>query len=143
LGDMVNGPGLVKYYFYTGAGEDSSAQYVGRFDSIQLAVDHTPRDPIPFAFGMGAANVAESFMPQFAGKYWSYYLRYGVGQTQITTFLWEVGAVGLLAYLALFWFIASDSLLLARSTDDAAELGQLWTVAMVVMAFGLLYKSVF
>jgi len=143
LGDLVEDPSLVKYYFYTGAAENQDAQYVGRFDSIEFALDHTTRDPITFAFGFGAANVAESFMPQFAGKYWSYYLRYGVGQTQITTFLWEVGAVGLLAYLALFWFIASDSLQLARSNDDAAELGQLWTVAMVVMAFGLLYKSVF
>ncbi|HEX5049942.1 MAG TPA: hypothetical protein VFX89_22705 [Gammaproteobacteria bacterium] len=142
LGDMVNGPDMIKYYFYTGAAEHD-AQYVGRFDSIEFAVEHTARDPITFAFGMGAANVAESFMPQFAGKYWSYFLRYGVGQTQVTTFLWEVGAVGLLAYLALFWFIARDSLLLARSGDEAAELGQLWTVAMVVMGFGLLYKAVF
>jgi hypothetical protein len=142
LGDLVNGPGLLKYYFYTGAAEHD-AQYVGRFDSIEFAVEHTARDPITFAFGMGAANVAESFMPQFAGKYWSYFLRYGVGQTQITTFIWEIGFVGLLAYLALFWFLTTDSFVLAKSNNDAAELGQLWTVAMVVMTFGLLYKSVF
>ena len=143
LGDMVNGPGLIKYYFYTGAAENQDAQYVGRFDSIEFAFEHTARDPITFAFGMGAANVAESALQQFAGKYWSYYMRYGVGQTQVTTFLWEVGAVGLLAYLALFWFLGSDALLLAKSGNDAAVLGQLWTVAMIVMAFGLLYKAVF
>jgi hypothetical protein len=142
LGDLVSGPDLIKYYFYTGAAEHD-AEYVGRFDSIEFAVEHTARDPITFAFGLGAANVAESFIPQFAGKYWSYYMRFGVGQTQITTFLWEIGAVGMLAYLALFWFLWSDAVVLARSDDYAAQLGQIWTVAMVVMAFGLLYKSVF
>jgi hypothetical protein len=116
---------------------------VGRFDSIEFAVEHTTRDPITFAFGLGAANVAESFLPQFAGKYWSYYMRYGVGQTQITTFLWEIGIVGLLTYLALFWFLWSDAVVLARSDDFAAQFGQMWTVAMIVMGFGLLYKSVF
>jgi hypothetical protein len=142
LGDLLNGPDMIKYYFYTGAAEHD-AEYIGRFDSVQFAVEHTARDPITFAFGLGAANVAESFLPQFAGKYWSYYMRFGVGQTQITTFLWEIGVVGLLAYLALFWFLWSDSVTLARSGDYAAELGQIWTVTMIVMAFGLLYKSVF
>jgi hypothetical protein len=142
LGELVSGPDLVKYYLYTGAAEHD-AQYVGRFDSIEFAVEHTTRDPITFAFGLGAANVAESFLPQFAGKYWSYYMRYGVGQTQITTFLWEIGIVGLLTYLALFWFLWSDAVVLARSDDFAAQFGQMWTVAMIVMGFGLLYKSVF
>ena len=141
LGDAFSTKGLT-YYFYTGAAEHD-AEYIGRFDSLEFAVEHTVRDPITFAFGLGAANVAESFVPQFAGKYWSYYMRFGVGQTQVTTFLWEIGVVGLLAYLALFAFLASDSMVLAKSDDYAAELGQIWTVAMIVMAFGLLYKSVF
>src|SRR5690606_28158267 len=105
--------------------------------------EHTVVDPMTFLFGFGAGNVSESFLPQFAGKYASYYLRYGVGQTQITQFLWEIGVVGLLAYIALFAFVTLDTLKLARSDDWGAELGQLWAVVMIVMTFGLIYKSVF
>jgi hypothetical protein len=141
IGEFISGRGF-SYYLYTGAAEHD-AEYIGRFDSIQFAIEHTTKDPVTFAFGYGAANVAESFLPQFAGKYASYYMRFGVGQTQITTFLWEIGVIGLLAYLALFAFLAADSLKLARSGDWAGPLGQLWTVVMVVMTFGLLYKSVF
>ena len=87
--------------------------------------------------------MSESFLPEFAGTYSDYYVRLGVGQTQITQFLWEVGIVGLLAYLFLFYLVTRDALTLARSNDHAAPLGQLWTVAMIIMTFGLVYKSVF
>jgi len=130
------------YYLYTGAA-DSDQPYVGRFDSIEIALEHTTQDPLKLAFGYGAGNVSESFLPEFAGKYSDYYVRYGVGQTQVTQFLWEVGVVGLLAYLFLFYLVTRDSLTLARSSDYAAPLGQLWTVAMVIMTFSLIYKSVF
>ena len=93
------------------------------------------------AFGYGAGNVSESFLPEFAGRYWEYYERFGVGQTQVTQFLWEIGVVGLLAYLFLYYVVARDALLLARSNDSAAPVGQLWFVVMIVMTFGLLYKS--
>ena len=131
-----------RYYLYTGAA-NTDQPYVGRFDSIEIALDYTSQDPLKLAFGYGAGNVSESFMPEFAGRYANYFLRLGVGQTQVTTFLWEIGVVGLLVYLFLFALVTRDALTLARSSDPAAYLGQLWTVAMIIMTFGLLYKSVF
>jgi hypothetical protein len=132
----------LRYYFYTGAA-DRDAEYVGRFDSIEFALEHTTQDPLTLAFGLGAGNVSESFLPEFNGRYANYFLRLGVGQTQVTQLLWEVGMVGLLAYLFLFYVVWRDSLLLARSDDHAAFLGQLWVVAMIIMTFALLYKSLF
>jgi hypothetical protein len=134
--------GDLRYYLYTGAA-NTEQPYVGRFDSIEIALDYTSQDPLKLAFGYGAGNVSESFLPQFAGRYADYFVRLGVGQTQITTFLWEVGVAGLLAYLFLFYRVLRDSLTLARSNDPAAHLGQLWTVAVIIMTFGLVYKSVF
>ncbi len=132
----------LRYYFYTGAA-NADAEYVGRFDSIEFALENTTQDPLTFAFGYGAGNVSESFMPQFAGKYANYYLRLGVGQTQVTQFLWEIGVVGLLAHLFLFWVAWRDSFRLARSDDPMNYLGQLWVVVMIIMTFALLYKSLF
>jgi hypothetical protein len=130
----------LRYYLYTGAA-NTDQPYIGRFDSIEIAFDYIRQDPLRLAFGYGAGNVSESFLPQFAGKFSDYYVRFGVGQTQVTLLLWEVGVVGLLAYLFLFYLVTRDSLTLARSRDATAPLGQLWTVAMIVMTFGLIYKS--
>jgi hypothetical protein len=132
----------LRYYLYTGAATTDEA-YIGRFDSIEIAFDHIGQDPLKLAFGYGAGNVSESFLPQFAGRYWSYFLRFGVGETQITTFLWEIGFVGFAVYLYLFAIVARDAVTLARSNDDAAPLGQIWAVAVIVMTFALIYKAVF
>ena len=129
-------------YLYTGAA-NTEQPYVGRFDSIEIALEHTSQDPLKLAFGYGAGNVSESFLPVLAGSYSEYFVGLGVGQTQVTQFLWEIGVVGLLAYLYLFYLVTRDSLTLARSNDSAAPIGQLWTVAMIIMTFGLIYKSVF
>ena len=130
----------LRHYLYTGAA-NTDEPYVGRFDSIELALEHTSAEPLKLAFGYGAGNVTESFLPQFAGRYWDYYLRFGIGQTQVTQWLWEVGAIGLAAFLFLYYLVTRDALQLARSKDENADIGQLWVVAMIVMTFGLLYKS--
>jgi hypothetical protein len=134
--------GDVRYYLYTGAA-NTDQPYVGRFDSIEIALKYTSQDHLKLAFGYGAGNVSESFLPEFAGRYADYFVRLGVGQTQVTTFLWEVGVAGLLTYLFFFYLVARDSLTLARSSDPAAYLGQVWTVAMIIATFGLVYKAVF
>jgi hypothetical protein len=139
IGEAFDSKNLL-YYFYTGAA-NTDQPYVGRFDSIEIAIEHTSNDPLKLAFGYGAGNVSESFLPEFAGRYWDYYLRFGVGQTQVTQFLWEVGLVGLAAYLFLYYLVTRDALTLARSKDPAAPVGHLWVFAMIVMTFGLLYKS--
>jgi hypothetical protein len=142
LGEFFTSGESLRYYLYTGAA-NTDQPYVGRFDSIELALEYIGQDPYKLAFGFGAGNVSESFLPEFAGRYADYFVRFGVGQTQITTFLWELGVVGLCTFLFLFYLITRDALTLARSDDSAAHLGQIWTVAMIIMTFGLLYKSVF
>jgi hypothetical protein len=132
----------LRWYLYTGAA-NTNQPYIGRFDSIEIALDRISSDPLTFAFGYGAGNVSESFLPAFAGRYADYYMRYQVGATQITQFLWEIGIVGLLVYLYLYALVARDAVTLARSKDDTALLGQIWAVAVLVMAFALIYKSVF
>lgn len=141
LGDFFSDGRSLSRYVYTGAA-NTDQPYIGRFDSIEIALEHTSTDPLRFAFGYGAGNVSESFMPAFDGRYADYYERFGVAQTQITQFVWEVGLVGLLAYLFLYWTVARDALTLARSKDPAAPLGQFWVVVVVIMTAALFYKSV-
>jgi hypothetical protein len=132
----------VERYLYTG-GRQPGMNYIGRFDSLQIAAEHISRDPLTFAIGLGAGNVNTSFLPAFDGKYASYYERYGVDMTQVTMLLWEIGVLGTLAYLALYWFVYRDARLLARGDDAIALLGQIWVAVIAIMTFALIYKAIF
>lgn len=130
-------------YLYTGAAE-GEGNYIGRFDSIEFAIRGIDDDPLTFAFGLGAGNVSMSFLPQFDGEHAAYYDRYGVNLTEVTSLLWQVGVVGLVAYLIFYALLLRDSRRLSRADEEAdALLGQIWAAVMVIMTFGLIYKAVF
>jgi hypothetical protein len=129
-------------YLYSGAAEQD-ANYNGRFDSLEFALRGIGADAVTAAFGLGAGNVSTSFLPQFDGEYADYYDRYGVGMTQITSLLWQVGYVGLAIYLLFYHFVLSDARALARGSGWTAMLGQMWVGVTLIMIFALIYKSVF
>ena len=133
---------LMEYLNPREAGGNPEA--IGRFDSIEIALERNAVDPMRLAFGLGAGNVSASFLPQFDGEYAAYFQRFGVDQTQITNFLWQIGLVGLGLYLALYYFVIRDSWYLARyASGGDAVLGQAWLTVMAVMTFALIYKSIF
>ncbi len=132
----------LEQHLYSGAA-DGDGKWVGRFDSVDLAWHNLSPRPLAFAFGLGAGNVSESKIPGFDGEYASFVDRYGVDVTQVSGFLWEIGAVGLLTYLFLFWISFRDARFLAKSTGPYAVYGQVWATIMVIMTVALMYKSVF
>ncbi len=129
-------------YLYSGAAEQG-ANYIGRFDSLEFALQGITRDPFTTAFGLGAGNVSPSFLPQFDGAYAAYYDRFGIGMTEVTSLLWEVGFVGLVTYLFFYYFVLRDARMLSRGDGWTALLGQIWWVVTLIMIFALIYKSVF
>lgn len=135
------GHGGFEQYLYTGAAA-GGAEHIGRFDSVQMAIEGIDKDPMTYAFGLGAGNVSTSFLPQFNGEHADYYQRYGVGMTEVTDLLWQVGVVGLFTYLLFYYFVYRDARFLARGDDHIAILGQIWVAVMAVMTFALIYKSV-
>jgi hypothetical protein len=141
IGDFI-GQRSFERYLYSGAAEEG-ANYIGRFDSLQFAMQNISKDPMRLAFGLGAANTSQSFLRQFNGEYWYYYDRYGVGMTQLTQLLWEVGLVGVAVYLLLYFCFFLDARLLARSNDEFSGLGQAWVAVVVIMTLALLYKTIF
>ena len=141
LSAYLTGDVLRRYLYTSDLGED--VNYIGRFDSIEIAITRNSSDPLRLAFGLGAGNVSTSFLPQFDGNYAAYFDRYGVDMTQVTNLLWQIGLVGLGLYVALYWFLLRDSLYLSRQRGPDAMLGQIWFTVMLVMSFALLYKSIF
>src|SRR5690606_2402927 len=68
---------------------------------------------------------------------------YGVDVTQISNFLWEIGFVGLFAYLLLYWCVFRDGRLLSKRNTPAALLGQTWATVAVIVGMALMYKRSF
>ncbi|MBN1239524.1 MAG: hypothetical protein JXB36_13555 [Gammaproteobacteria bacterium] len=134
--------GHIEDYLYTGFAEGDGT-WIGRFDSIALAMRGISGDPLRVAFGYGAGNVSESALPGFDGQYVAYVELYGVDVTQISNFMWEIGIVGLAGYLLLYWFVFRDARRLSKRDDAAGMLGQAWAVVAVIMGMALFYKSIF
>jgi len=134
--------GSAEKYLYTGAAEGEE-RWIGRFDSISLALQGVASEPFALAFGLGAGNVSESFLPGFEGRYSSYFNRFGVGVTQIATFIWEIGLVGLATVLLACWFVWRDARVLARGDGFEGTLGQSWAVITMIMVLALFYNAAF
>ena len=134
--------GSAEKYLYTGAAEGEE-RWIGRFDSISLALQGVANDPFALAFGLGAGNVSESFLPGFEGRYASYFNRFGVNVTQVSTFIWEIGLVGLATVLLACWFVWRDARLLARGDGFEGALGQAWAVITMILVLALVYNAAF
>jgi hypothetical protein len=133
--------GGIERYLYRGTVEGDTR--IGRFDSIELAVDNIARDPITAVFGFGPGNVSTAFLPGFEGDYSHYVDIFGTGLTQVTQVLWELGFAGILAYALLYFFLLRDARYLARTDGQFALLGQIWGPIVLIMAAAWLYKAFF
>src|SRR5690606_18610827 len=128
--------GDVADYVYTGAA-DGADRYVGRVDSVLIAARMISEDPFKLAFGFGAGNVSPSSLPGFGGQYAVYFESKGVTVTQVANFLWEIGVVGLLAHLLLYWFVYRDARLLSRTKGAFSIYGQVWGSIVILMGIAL------
>jgi hypothetical protein len=128
-------------YLYTGKSSAVEIGYVGRGDSIVLAIDRMSRDPIDFTFGLGPGNVMPSSISGFEGAYVRYNTLYGVEQTEVSRLLWELGLVGTFAFGLLLCFLFFDSLWLSRQPEFFGYLGHAWLVCTALAAVAFFYTS--
>jgi hypothetical protein len=129
-------------YLFTGRSSAVEIGYVGRGDSIALAIDRLSRDPIDFTFGLGPGNVSPSSISGFEGAYTRYNTLYGVEQTEVSRLLWELGLVGTLAFGLLLCFLFFDSWWLSRQPGFFGYLGHAWLACTALAFVGFFYASV-
>lgn len=129
-------------YLYTGKSSAVEIGYVGRGDSIALAIDRLSRDPIDFTFGLGPGNVMPSSISGFEGAYARYNTLYGIEQTEVSRLLWELGLVGTLAFGLLLCFLFFDSWWLSRQSGFFGYLGHAWLACTALATVGFFYASV-
>lgn len=142
IGTFVTEEGRAQSYLYSGAA-DGKERYIGRLDSVVIAVRRLADDPLSLAFGLGAGNVSAAPLRGFDGEYAAYFDRFGVGHTQVTTFIWEIGIVGLAVFLWLCTLLVRDARYLARQEGAGALVGQIWGTVIIMIVMTLLYVSIF
>jgi hypothetical protein len=138
--DFLQMEGRVEGYLMKGTeiGDQSRA---GRLDGLIAAFDEISRDPATLVFGFGIGNASESALgPQYAGAYSP--LFEGFPLMSLVYIMLELGLLGLLLLVAIFWQILRDSIFLAHM--DTSAFGALavgWTGVSLTVFCGLMYSS--
>jgi len=142
--DFLSGEGRAERYIYKGT-EFGSLEKVGRGDAIVIAYTILSENILDLLFGLGIGNVSLSFLPELSGAYAEKYRDYGVTGGSMTNFLWEIGLVGIISYLLLFFMAFKYSKLLSIKMQNSyiGTFSNGWKTVSILIAIGSTYTMVF
>jgi hypothetical protein len=133
---------MVEHYVDRNAGVGSRIE-VGRVDSILVPLEHFSSDPVHLMLGVGVGNSSSSLLGSaYVGAYFTLLGRY-TDCTAAAQFLVEIGVLGLLLVLLLYWLIFRDSLVVAG--EDQSLIGSLalgWIGITAVITVATFYKNI-
>lgn len=113
---------------------------IGRIDVI-LSPFNEIDEPFKLLFGLGIGNVSESFLgEEFNGVYFDDY-----GHLMYLAFshmVWEIGIIGTLLVLLLWFKIAMDAWHMRRVDGIIGTLATGWLGVMAVLTLSLMYKDI-
>lgn len=113
LGEFV-GRDIAKEYLYRGE-KLRKEKGIGRFDSIELAVDQLLRTG-NLLLGVGIGNASPSFSDKLTGEYYKKYWQLQPGMTNLSYLLWEQGLVGVLLFIFFFGLVSPAGFNLSQHT---------------------------
>ena len=143
------GYGIVEFFMMPGRLEGyldknrdvGTIREVGRVDGIRGSLAYIAQDPAQLAFGLGVGSVSDSSLgPQYQGHYFG--LLKAFASTTVSLLLLEIGVLGLLGVLYIYWLIFRDSQLVAGDESWVGSLAVGWTGVMATMGLALVYKQV-
>lgn len=136
--DFVKEGKARSYLYRRSSGEPG--EKIGRVDSIVLAWNDLSKDSLTLAFGLGAGNVMGSHFRSLSGDH-TEKLQYGAEMLSLTNLFWEIGLLGVTVYVAFFFFLFKDTLLLMRSDDIFSSFALGWSAVVVIIGISLAYKN--
>jgi len=129
-----------EHYLLKGSeiGETGQAR---RGDGVIVPLRSISGDPIHLVFGFGIGNVSHSQLGEnFTGRYHAIYAPFLLHQ--FAKFVLELGLMGTLLVLLLFWLVFRDSFVVAQNSTDAKGMLALgWTGVTAIMTIGIFYKE--
>ena len=142
------GHGIVDYlrferegrgYLYYGSGGETG-ENVGRFDTIVLSYRDLSKDFGTLMFGLGMGNVMDTHFQSFGGPGFKD-LRYVQKAPALPSLFCELGLLGVIVYVAFFFFLFRDALLLRKSDDIFGSFALGWSAVIAIMGISLVYNN--
>jgi len=140
IGDFVSGNRMTKYL---GTGATVGAkEKAGRLDGIEVPLQEIAKDPVTLTFGFGIGNVSDSSLgAQFVGRYFHLYSPFILSAA--STFIFEIGVLGLILVLLFYWFIYRDARWLAeRDSGLFGTVAVAWGSVTVIIAATTFYTGI-
>ena len=141
LGEFLE-RGKTKEYLYRGEKLRQEKKCIGRFDSIELAVDQISRTG-NLLLGVGIGNASLSFSDKLTGEYYKKYWQLEPQMTDLSNLLWEQGLVGVLLFIIFFWLVLQDSIYLRARDDIAGAISLGWISVVMIVSGSFVYFNTF
>ncbi|HTT04833.1 MAG TPA: hypothetical protein VMF64_06050, partial [Steroidobacteraceae bacterium] len=142
IGVLTSQKDRTEYLLGGATGVGAPSRDIHRGDSLLVPLQYVARDPITLGLGLGLGAVSPSQLgEQFEGRYYEYFKDFL--QTAFSSFVLEIGVLGVATLLLLYWFLFSDALAVARHDDTlvgAVAVG--WTGVVVLMCISLVYAEI-
>lgn len=141
LADYVTEPQKLRRYMLKGR-EIGATEPAGRIDSIVVSTEFVADDPVTLGFGLGIGNVSDSALGKgFVGAYSEMFQPFLV--TSYARVMLEMGAIGVVCLVMIYWLIFADARAVARQDDTfIGALAAGWTSVTAIMLIALFYKDV-
>ncbi len=116
-------------------------QDVGRIDALVVPLRTLAKDPSHLMFGLGAGNASNSALgPQFVGRYYEQFKFFM--QSTVSRVLLEMGLLGVVLVLSLYWMVFNDSRKVAAvDSGMKGTIAIAWAGFTAVMALSAFYKD--
>ena len=137
--DFYRNTGEVKDYLYRGITTERP-KHIYRADAIVLAWKDLSKDPLTLVFGLGMGNVINSYFSSSRGRH-TEKLQYCAQMLAVTQLFWELGLLGVIVYVAFFFFLYKDARLLRKSDDIFCSFALGWSAVIVIIGLSLIYKN--
>jgi hypothetical protein len=115
---------------------------VGRGTAIKFPLTYLAKDPVRLAFGLGVGNASKSALGEnFTGQYYELFQNFVVSAAAI--FLLELGLLGTLLVMLLYWFVFTDSIAVMK--EDHELMGAIaagWVGVVCVIGLGTFYNVI-
>jgi 4-amino-4-deoxy-L-arabinose transferase-like glycosyltransferase len=127
----------VQRSLYRGVEEDNLFYLrPGRVDAIILPLEILGQQPFKLIFGLGIGNVSPSFLKRFEGEFTKYER---LIRGSLSNLLWEIGILGVILFLAFFWFVFFDAKRLRYSNDLSGAVALGWIGVVIILVLSLVY----
>ncbi len=143
LGDFFSNKDSLKEYLSAGGNVDvGTATEVGRLDALIVPLKQLSKDPVALAFGYGIGNASESSLGSaFSGRYGATFRPFL--QTAFSRFELEIGLIGCVAVLGIYWLIFQDCKVVARDSQTVhGAIAAGWTGVVALVTLATFYSKI-